>query len=115
MDNDGEPGGSLREKLKNTKQDVEELGGLPAFKSGEWLFRLVRKSFRNYWERSNPSYLRKKYPQKEDAFIAAKLTRIAAKNASLIGGLTGAVVSADEVVGILTGGEGERACRQTSL
>lgn len=106
MGNDMENKESLTEKLKSTKKEVEDLGGLSAFKNGDWLFRLVQKSFRNYWDRANPEYLRKKYPSKDDAFIIKKLTKIAAKNAALIGGVTGAVVSADEVVAVLTGAEG---------
>lgn len=97
---------SIREQLKTAKDEIEELGGLSAFKKGEWLFRLVQKSFRNYWERANSEYLKSKYATQDEDFIAKKLTKITARNAALIGAATGAVVSTDELVAFFTGGEG---------
>jgi uncharacterized protein (DUF697 family) len=97
---------SIKEQLKNAKAEIKELGGLSAFKNGEWLFRLVQKSFRNYWERANPEYFRSKYASRDEDFIAKKLTKVAARNAAIIGAATGAVVSTDEIVAFFTGGEG---------
>ncbi len=97
---------SIKEQLKNAKDEVSELGGISAFKSGEWLFRLIQKSFRNYWERASADYFQDKYKSKDEDFIAKKLSKVAARNASLIGAATGAVVSTDEIVALVTGGEG---------
>jgi uncharacterized protein (DUF697 family) len=97
---------TIKEQLKNAKNEVTELGGLPAFKSGEWLFRLIQKSFRNYWERANAEYFKNKYSSQDEDFIAKKLTKVTARNAAFIGAATGAVVSTDEIVAFLTGGEG---------
>jgi len=96
---------SIKDKLINAKKEVTELGGLPAFKSGEWLLRLIQKSFRNYWERADAEYFQSKYSSKDEDFLAKKLTKVAALNASIIGAVTGLAVSADEIVAILTGGE----------
>lgn len=97
---------SIKEKLKGAVGEVKDLGGLEAFKSGEWLLRLIQKAFKNYWEKADAEYFRFKYPSKDDDFIAQKLISVAAKNASLIGAATGATVSADEIVALITGGEG---------
>jgi uncharacterized protein (DUF697 family) len=87
-------------------REVEALGGWSAFKSGEWVISLVRRSFRNYYERANEEYFRAKYPGKDVAFIAKKLVSLAARNATVVGAVTGTVVSADEIVTFATGGEG---------
>lgn len=97
---------SIKEQLKNGKNEIKELGGLPAFKSGEWLFLLIQKSFRNYWERANVEYFRSKYSSQDEDFLAKKITKVAARNAALIGATTGAAVSTDEIVGFFTAGEG---------
>lgn len=90
----------------DAKGQVEALGGWESFKSGEWFPKLVAKSFRNYYERANAEYFAAKYPGKDRAFVAGKLVSVAAKNAALLGAGTGLVVSTDEIVGVLTGGEG---------
>lgn len=97
---------SIKEQFRNVKDEIKELGGLPAFKSGEWLFLLIQKSFRNYWERANAEYFRNKYSSQDEDFLAKKLTKVAARNAALIGAATGAAVSTDEIVGLVTAGEG---------
>lgn len=97
---------NLRNQLEDAGKTVEELGGLPAFKSGRWLLDLIKKSFKNYWERANADYFRAKYKSKDTDFIVSRLTEVAARNAALVGALTGAVVSTDEIVGFFTGGEG---------
>jgi len=105
-DHDDESKESIKEQLKKAKDEVTELGGLSGFKSGEWLLRLIQKSFRNYWERANVEYFKSKYSLQDEDFIAKKLIKVAARNAALIGAATGALVSTDEIVAILTGGEG---------
>jgi hypothetical protein len=87
----------LRKKLEEAKRDVEELGGWAAFKSGDWLLNLVRKSFSNYYRRASDEYFRKKYPGKNSEFIAKKLISVAARNSSIVGALTGAAVTTDEL------------------
>jgi uncharacterized protein (DUF697 family) len=96
----------IRKHLEEAKKDYEELGGWQTFKSGNWLFKLIQKSFNNYWERANVEYFQQKYKTKNKDDIAAKLISVAARNASLLGGVTGAAVSTDEIVGIVTAGEG---------
>jgi uncharacterized protein (DUF697 family) len=97
---------SIKDQFKKAKDEVTELGGPAAFKSGEWLFRLIQKSFRNYWERANAEYFKSKYKSDDEDFLANKLIKAAARNAALIGGVTGAAVSADEIVALVTAGEG---------
>ena len=97
---------TIKRKLEEAKKEVTELGGLKTFKSGGWLFELVRKSFKNYWERANVDYFRDKYKSKDNDFIAKRLTAVAAQNAGILGSVTGAVVSTDEIVAFFTGAEG---------
>lgn len=97
---------NIKELLKNAKDEIMELGGLVAFKSGEWLFPLIQKSFRNYWERADIDYFKNKYSSQDEDFLAKKLTKVAAVNTALIGAATGAVISTDEIVGLFTAGEG---------
>ena len=96
----------LKEMLSFAKNEIQDLGGRASFKSGEWFLKLIAKSFENYFKNANEQYFRNKYKKKDDNFIAKKLISVAAKNASLVGALTGAAVSADELVAIFTGGEG---------
>jgi uncharacterized protein (DUF697 family) len=91
--------------LARGKREFERLGGWQAFKSGEWIWLLIQKSFRNYWERGTAEYFQEKYGTTDPEKIAPKLIAVAAKNAALLGAGTGAVVSADEIIGIATGAE----------
>jgi uncharacterized protein (DUF697 family) len=96
----------IRKKIDEAKQEYEELGGAAAFRRGDWLWRVIQKSFQNYWARANAEYFRNKYPTRDEPAIARKLIAVAAKNASLLGAVVGATVSADEIVAIATAGEG---------
>jgi uncharacterized protein (DUF697 family) len=96
----------IRSQVEVAKKEYEELGGPTSFKSGEWLGPLIQKSFRNYWERANVEYFENKYETKDKEKIAKKLIIVAARNASLLGGISGATISADEFVGFFTVGEG---------
>jgi uncharacterized protein (DUF697 family) len=78
------------------------LGGPAALKDGTWFFRLVRHSLRAYARNGNAGYFRAKYPSMPDAKIAAKLISVAARNAGLIGGTSGAVMSANEIAALAT-------------
>jgi uncharacterized protein (DUF697 family) len=101
-----EPNGGLRGRIKGARREVEGLGGWAAFKSGEWVLSLVRRSFRNYYERANEKYFRAKYPGKDVAFIVKNLASVAARNAMMLGALTGAAVTTDEIVTLMTAAEG---------
>jgi uncharacterized protein (DUF697 family) len=95
----------MRTRFEEAKKDYKDFGGWKSFKSGEWLLTLIRKCFKNYFERANAEYFRKKYKSRDVDFIAKKLIKVAAKNAAILGGLTGLLVSTDEVVALATGGE----------
>jgi uncharacterized protein (DUF697 family) len=96
----------VTDESDDAKRDYEDLGGWEAFKSGEWVFRLIQKCFKNYWERATAEYFQEKYHTTDPAKLTRKLISVAAKNASLLGAATGATVSADEMVAIVTAGEG---------
>jgi hypothetical protein len=96
----------IKEQLRQAKDDYAEIGGWDALRSGEWLGLLIRKSLKNYWERANVEYFEKKYGTHDDSKIAEKLIKVAAHNSALLGAVVGAAVSTDEVVAIITGGEG---------
>ena len=110
MSND-EPPDDEKPDPKKHKKEFADLGGWDAFKSGEWFLRLFSKSFRNYYERGTSQYFQEKYPGRTPDFIAAKLISVAARNAMLLGAATGAAVSVDEAVTVLTGAEGGVGCQ----
>lgn len=102
-----EPAGKeeMRGEVQNARKEIEELGGLKAFKSGNWLLALVRKSFQNYWDRANARSFHKKYKNADNASIANRLIKTASRNAGILGAVTGTAVSTDELVAFFTGGE----------
>lgn len=65
-----------------------------------------RRIVRELLEPATPEYSNAKYPGLAADQIAKKFIVVAAKNASILGGITGATVSTDEIVGFLTGFEG---------
>jgi len=101
-----EDAASLRQDWEWAKGALSRLGGWAGLKGGAWFYEFARSTFRTYYERATPEYLREKYPGSDREFIAGRLIGIAAKNAMLLGSLTGAAISADELAGLLTAGEG---------
>jgi uncharacterized protein (DUF697 family) len=97
---------AIRGQVEVAKKEYEELGGWTSFKNGEWLGNLIQKSFRNYWERANVEYFENKYGTKDKEKIAKRLIGVAARNTSLLGGISGATITTDELVGLLTVGGG---------
>ena len=98
--------GSVRRDIEWAKDALEGLGGWAGLKSGEWFYEFARKTFRSSYKRATPEYLKEKYPGAGREFIADRLIRVASKNAMVLGSVTGAAISADELAGILTAGEG---------
>ena len=96
----------IRKKLTEAKRDYQEVGGWSSFQSGQWLWQIIQKSFTNYWNNANVEYFESKYGTKDTEKLAKKLTAVATKNSAILGGITGATVSADEIVAIVTGAEG---------
>jgi len=96
----------IKKLLGDAKRDYNEIGGWASFKSGEWLGKIIQKSFANYWKNANVEYFESKYGTKDKTKIANKLISVAAKNSSILGGITGAAISADEIIAILSGGGG---------
>ena len=80
---------TLRSWVQEAAGWVKEIGW-PVFKNDEWLPILVRKSFKSSYENARAAYFLRKYPgQRKDA-IVKKLTIVAAKNAAILGAITGA-------------------------
>lgn len=65
---------------------------------------LIQKSFKNYWERANVEYFQQKYGKEDKKRISDKLVSVAARNAAVLGAVTGAAMSADEITALMTGG-----------
>lgn len=95
----------LRAMLEEAKRDVEQLGGVAAFKTGEWVLPLVQKSFKNYFANANDEYFRSKYKTSDNTFITDKLIAVATSNATTLGALTGLAISGDELLTLFTGAE----------
>jgi uncharacterized protein (DUF697 family) len=87
------------------KSDIARLGGLRAFRSGDWVLKVVALTLQAYYDRANADYFKQKYPGQGQAAIAQRLIRVACKQASVVGTLAGAMISADEMVGFVTAGE----------
>lgn len=96
---------SVRQELAETASEIMRLGGWPGFGSGEWLFGLIERTFRSYSENATSESMSAKYPNHTREQIAHKLIEAAAKKAALAGAITGAAVSADELVALFTAGE----------
>ena len=96
----------VRKELEWAKDALAGLGGWAGLKSGKWFYEFARSTFRTYYARATPEYLKEKYPGEDAESIADRLIHVAAKNALLLGSVTGAAISADELAGLVTAGEG---------
>ena len=96
----------VKEKLTEAKRDYKEMGGWSSIQSGQWLWQIIQKSFASYWNNANVEYFKSKYGTKNTDKLAKKLTAVAAKNSAILGGITGATISADEIVALVTSAEG---------
>ncbi len=96
----------VRQDIEWAKDALVGLGGWAGLKSGTWFYEFARSTFRTCYARATPEYLQEKYPGEDAEFIADRLIRVAAKNAMLLGSVTGAAISADELAGLVTAGEG---------
>jgi uncharacterized protein (DUF697 family) len=96
----------IRRELQEAALEIKHLGGWSGFKSGEWLFQLMEKTFRNYSRNAASQSFPLEFPGRTRAEIADKLIASACNKAALAGAITGAAISADELVGLFTAGEG---------
>lgn len=96
----------VRQLFEDAKKDYEEIGGLKSFRSGQWLFEIIQRSFKSYWENANVEYFEAKYGTSDKVKLARKLTSVTARNAAVLGSITGLAVSADELVTLFTAAEG---------
>lgn len=101
---DDEDKESLKKRFAEAMKEVR--GKWSEFRSGEWLLQLVQQSFASYAKNANAEYFKKKYKNDDKAFLIKKLTEVASKNAALLGAITGAAISTDEIVMVATGAEG---------
>ena len=100
MDDEPQNKKSLRQRLQEAYDWIKEIGW-PSFKNGDWLFMVVQRSFKAFYENANADYFRGKYPRLNDEAIAKKLIAVSAKNAALLGATTGAAVSVDELTALV--------------
>lgn len=96
----------IKNLISDAKKDYKEMGGWSFFKSGKWIWQIIQKSFNNYWNNANAEYFKSKYGTDNKKIIEKKLIAVAAKNAAILGSITGATISTDEIVAIATAGEG---------
>jgi uncharacterized protein (DUF697 family) len=96
---------NIREQLKEAAAEITQIGGWSDFKSGEWLFHLMEKTFRHYAQSAAAEQFALEFPRLNRTEIAEKLIDSACNKAALAGAVTGAAVSADELIGLFTAGE----------
>ncbi|MBF0327859.1 MAG: hypothetical protein HQL10_01725 [Nitrospirae bacterium] len=96
----------IKKQFDEAKEDYNQVGGWTAFISGQWMWHLIHKAFANYWESADVEYFETKYQTKDKSKLSQKLIAAAAKNSTMLGGVTGAVISVDEISAIVTGGGG---------
>jgi len=96
----------IRDQLRETALEVKNMGGWSNLKSGEWLFHLMEKTFRHYAQRAANEAFPLEFPGRTRAEIAERIIETASRRAAIAGAVTGAAVSADELVGLFTAGEG---------
>ena len=94
---------TLKQWIGEAADWVKEIGW-PSFKNGEWLFILVKRSFKSYYNNANAEYFRRKYPRLSEDALINKLTTIAAKNSAILGSITGAALSADQISALIAAG-----------
>jgi hypothetical protein len=96
---------AIRQQLKEVALEVKQLGGWSGFTNGEWLFHLMEKTLRNFSLQAATKSFALEFPGRTRAEIAERLIKSASRKAALAGAITGAAVSADELVGLFTAGE----------
>jgi len=94
------------DSLNFENQVHEKAVAWSAITSGKWFWKRVRKSFVKYWDAADLEYLEAIYGTKNKTKISKRLIADTAKKSALLGGMIGAVISSDEVIGIVTVGEG---------
>lgn len=90
----------IKQEIELAKKEVEELGGVRTFRSGEWLLKLIHSSLRSSSRRT----AQERWRMPADT-MCRRLGKIAARRAAIAGALAGTAVSADEVIAFLTAGE----------
>jgi hypothetical protein len=80
--------------------------GWAKFRSGDWLYYLIQRSFRQHWHAASVEAFEREFPGRDRDTVAKKLIARAARDASAVGAMTGAIVSADEIATLFTAGEG---------
>jgi len=81
--------------------------GEPAVSPGNhWLLRLIRRSLKRFWEQAGAVPFEAAFGPGDREQIADRLIRRFARDASILGGFTGVVMSVDEIVTFATGAEG---------
>jgi hypothetical protein len=73
---------------------------------GQWLLGMIRRFSKKYWELADAEGFKAYFRTDDPEIIADKLTRLCARNASILGACTGVIMSADEIVMFGTGAEG---------
>ena len=97
--------GAWKGRFEEAIRDFAD-AGWARFRSGEWLFYLIQRSFRQHWDAASAEAFEREFPGCDRENIARKLIARAARDASAVGAVTGAIVSADEIAALLTAGEG---------
>ena len=99
--------GAIRRRFHGAAQlEYAALGGWKAFRNGEWLWLLIQKSIINCWERATVEPLLAMRGTADPEAIAAKLIAGAAKDSAVLGAVTAATISTDEIIAILGVAEG---------
>ena len=75
--------------VEAAKKEYAEFGGWDGFKSGEWLYLLIQKSFRNYWERGTAEYFQEEVPTTARRKAGGEVDRRRGQKRRPLGGVPG--------------------------
>ncbi len=91
---------SIKKAIGETLELVKQPGLAIGDKANEIFIKAISDSIAAYEKNANKDYFQKKYPGKSKEFIEEKLIKVSASNSGLLGGITGAAISAQEIAGL---------------
>lgn len=91
---------SIKKVFGETLELVKNPGLTIGDKANEIIIKAISDTITAYEKNANKDYFQKKYPGKSKDFIEDKLIKVSVSNSTLLGGITGAAISVQEIAGL---------------